>query len=164
MVALAAALAVSLWLGTALPAAELPPELPLWPKPPADYPNPGKVTEKVRSYKTPGSPTGWNRAFRSVSAATYSIHRPEEPNGVGVVICPGGGFRDVWLDREGHDLAIWLKGHGVTSMVLKYRTRLAGDTNRANTWPRYLLAVQADARQAIRTFRTQAKSLGVRPN
>ena len=162
VVAFAAALAVSLWLGTVLPAAELPPELPLWPKPPADYPNTGKIKEKVRSYKSPGSPSGLNRAFSSVSAPTYSIHRPQEPNGVGVVICPGGGFRDVWLDREGHHLAIWLKQRNVTCMVLKYRTRLAGDTNRANTWPRYLLAVQADARQAIRTFRKQAKSLGVR--
>lgn len=164
LAALAVALAASALFGPALQAAELPPELPLWPKPPQDYPNTGKIKEKVRSYKTPGSPTGQNRAFSSVSAPTYSIHRPEKPSGVGVVICPGGGFRDVWLDREGHDLAIWLKGHGVTSMVLKYRTRLAGDTNRANTWPKCPLAVQADATQAIRTFRKQAKALGVRPD
>ena len=164
LAALAVALAASALFGPALQAAELPPELPLWPKPPQDYPNTGKIKEKVRSYKTPGSPTGQNRAFSSVSAPTYSTHRPAKPNGLGVVICPGGGFRDVWLDREGHDLAIWLKKRNVTSMVLKYRTRLAGDTNRTNTWPKYLLAVQADARQAIRIFRTQAKSLGVRPD
>jgi acetyl esterase/lipase len=83
---------------------------------------------------------------------------------VGVVICPGGGFRDVWLDREGHDLAIWLKERNVTSMVLKYRTRLANDTNPANTWPNYFRAVQADARQAIRILRKAAPALGVRPN
>ena len=164
MVAFAAALAVSLWLGTALPAAELPPELPLWPKPPAEYPNTGKIKEKVRSYKAKGSPSGLNRAFSSVSAPTYSIHRPKSPNGVGVVICPGGGFRDVWIDREGHDLAIWLKERNVTSLVLKYRTRLAGDTNPENTWPKYLRAVQADARQAIRILRKAASALGLRPN
>jgi hypothetical protein len=45
---------------------------------------------------------------------TVACHRPEKPNGVGLVICPGGGFRDIWIDREGHDLAIWLKDHGVT--------------------------------------------------
>jgi len=162
LAALAVALAASALFGPALQAAELPPELPLWPKPPKDYPNTGKIKEKVRSYKTPGSPTGQNRAFSSVSAPTYSIHRPANPNGLGVVVCPGGGFRDVWIDREGHDLAIWLKERNVTSLVLKYRTRLAGDTNPANTWPKYHLAVQADARQAIRILRKQAPALGLR--
>jgi acetyl esterase/lipase len=75
------------------------------------------------------------------------------------VICPGGGFRDVWLDREGNDLAIWLKDHGVTSLVLKYRTRLPNDKSPANTWQNYQHAVQADGRQAIRILRKQASEL-----
>jgi len=83
---------------------------------------------------------------------------------VGVVICPGGGFRDIWIDREGHDLAIWLNERNVTSLVLKYRTRLANDTNPANTWPNYLRAVQADARQAIRILRKAAPTLALQPN
>jgi len=46
----------------------------------------------------PASPFGLNRAFSLVSLPAYGIHRPENPNGVGVVICPGGGFRDVRAD------------------------------------------------------------------
>ncbi len=157
-------LLATLSVGPSLRAAELPAESPLWDEPPQDYPNKAKVKERLRSHKSPGSPSGLNRAFSSVSAPTYSIHRPKKPNGVGVVICPGGGFRDVWIDREGHDLAIWLKARNVTSLVLKYRTRLAGDTNRANTWPKYLQAVQADARQAIRVLRKRAKTLGLKPD
>jgi len=160
-----AASIVALCIGPSLRAGELPAHRPLWTKLPPDYPNQSDIKEQVRSYKAPsGSPSGSNRAFSSVSAPTYSIHRPAKPNGVGVVICPGGGFRDVWLDREGHDLAIWLKKHNVTSLVLKYRTRLANDANPANTWPKYLRAVQADARQAIRILRKQAPVLGLQAN
>jgi len=79
------------------------------------------------------------------------------------VICPGGGFRDVWIDREGHDLAIWLKDHNVTSLVLKYRTRPAEITSR-EMWQNYQNAVQADGRQAIRILREQAGKLGLQPN
>ena len=105
-----ATLIATLSLSTRLSAVELPPELPLWKNESPEYPIRLEVEEQVRSHKSqPGSPTGQNRAFSSVSSPTYSIHRPQNPNGVGLVICPGGCFRDVWLDREGHDLAIWLK-------------------------------------------------------
>ena len=154
-----------LFLGTPLQAVDLPPELPLWEKPTPDYAIREDVKEQVRSYKAqPGSPSGLNRVFSSVSSPTYSIHRPRNPNGVGLVICPGGGFRDVWLDREGHDLAIWLKNHNVTSLVLKYRTRLANDKSSANAWQNYQRVVQADGRQAIRVLRKQAEGLGLQPN
>ena len=154
----------ALFVGPSLQAADLPAEHPLWDTLPSDYPNTAGIKEQVRSHKAPASPSGSNRAFSSVSVPTYSIHRPARPNGVGVVICPGGGFRDMWIDREGHDLAIWLKGRNVTCLVLKYRTRLANDTHSANTWPSYLHAVQADARQAIRVLRRQAKVLGLQPD
>ena len=154
-----------LFLGTPLQAVDLPPELPLWEKPTPDYAIREDVKEQVRSYKAqPGSPSGLNRVFSSVSSPTYSIHRPRNPNGVGLVICPGGGFRDVWLDREGHDLAIWLKNHNVTSLVLKYRTRLANDKSSANAWQNYQRVVQADGRQAIRVLRKQAEGLGLKTN
>ena len=123
---------VELSLGTPLQAVDLPPELPLWEKSSPEHPIRHDVKEQVRSVQAQsGSPSGLNRAFSSVSTPTYSIHRPRNPNGVGLVICPGGGFRDVWLDREGHDLAIWLKDHNVTSLVLKYRTFVAADKSPA---------------------------------
>jgi len=148
-------------LGSPLQAAGLPPELPLWEKPTGRQ----DVKEQMRAVKVrPGSPSGLNRAFSFVSEPTYSIHRPKKPNGVGLVICPGGGFRDVWLDREGHDLAIWLKAHNVTSLVLKYRTRLDNGNITANGFQTYLRAVQADGRQAIRVLRRRASALGLKPN
>ena len=101
--------AVMLSVGPSLQAAELPDELPLWENPPGEYSLGQDVKEQIRSYTPrPGAPSGSNRVFSSVSSPTYSIHRPKNPNGVGLVICPGGGFKDVWIDHEGHDLAIWL--------------------------------------------------------
>jgi acetyl esterase/lipase len=113
-----------------------------------------------------GSPSGLNRVFRNVTEATFTIHRPdpEKVNGVGLVICPGGGYSDVWLDREGHDLAIRLKEHGVTSLVLKYRTNSGGlHDKRAFPWEIYLPEVVADAHQALRTLRLQAEELKIDP-
>jgi acetyl esterase/lipase len=152
-------------LGTPLQAVDLPQELPLWDKLPRDHAIRHDVKEQVRSYKArPGCPSGLNRVFSSVSLPTYSLHRPKNPNGVGLVICPGGGFRNVWIDREGHDLAIWLKDHNVTSLVLKYRTFVASDKNPENTWQNYQRIVQADGRQAIRILRKRASELGLQPN
>ena len=158
------AFVVMLSIGPTLCAVELPEELPLWEKVPGDYAIAQDIKEEVRSYKArPGAPSGSNRVFSFVSSPTYSIHRPKKPNGIGLVICPGGGFRDVWIDREGHDLAIWLKRHGVTSLVLKYRTRPT-DLSGPNTWRGYQRAVRADGWQAIRILRIQAKDLGLKPD
>ncbi len=161
---LLAALTATLSLGTPLSASELPPELPLWDDRSPAHAFQRDDEEQVRSHKAqPSSPSGQNRAFSSVSSPTYSLHRPEKPNGVGLVICPGGGFRDIWIDREGHDLAIWLKDHNVTSLVLKYRTRPAEITSR-EVWQNYQSSVQADGRQAIRILREQAKDLDLDPH
>ena len=147
-------------LGPAPQAADLPPELPLWEKP-----DPQSVEEQVKVHKVrPDAPSGSNRVVSMVSTPTYSIHRPEKPNGVGLVICPGGGFRVLCLDREGHDLAVWLKKHGVTSLVLKYRTRLDNGNITADGFQRYLRSVRADGWQAVRILRKQAADLGLQPD
>ena len=162
---LSGAVITVLSLGPSLEAVELPPERPLWEKPPQDYAMRDDVKEQVRSYKPrSGAPSESNRVFSSVSSPTYSIHHPQNPNGVGLVICPGGGFRDVWLDREGHDLAIRLKDHNITCLVLKYRTRLPNDTQSKDAWQHYLRAVRGDGRQAVRILRERASDLGLQPD
>jgi acetyl esterase/lipase len=147
--------------------AELPEEKPLWPEGARGNPIQYEKAEGTRANDpAPGSPSEKNRVFRNVSKATFSIHRPdpEKANGVGLVICPGGGYTDVWLDREGHDLALRLKEHGVTSLVLKYRTNTGGlHDARAFPWDTYVPEVVADAHQALRTLRLQADELRVDP-
>ena len=95
-------------------------ELPLWPDGIPD--NPISYTkDMVRSEGVNEiSPSQMNRVFSQVSEPTYMLYQPGKNivNGVAVVICPGGGFRDVWFDREGVDFAIWLAEKGITSLVL----------------------------------------------
>jgi acetyl esterase/lipase len=46
------------------------------------------------------------------------------PNGstrAAVVVVPGGGHRELWMDHEGYSVARYLAAHGVAAFVLKYR-------------------------------------------
>ena len=157
-------LAVTLSVGTPLLAAEMPPEMPLWEGGPPAHAFELDAKEQVRSLEAqPGSPSGLNRVYSSVSMPTYSIHRPANPNGVGLVICPGGGFLDVWIDVNGHDLAIWLEDYNVTSLVLKYRTR-PNHLSSPDAWQSYQRSVQSDGRRAIRILRKQADDLNLQSN
>jgi acetyl esterase/lipase len=61
--------------------------------------------------------------LRNVSEPTLSVFRPEKPNGIGVIVCPGGGWRILAWEHEGLDVARWLTAHGYTAFLLKYRVR-----------------------------------------
>lgn len=39
-----------------------------------------------------------------------------------VIVCPGGGYRYVVIDKEGSHIAEWLNSIGITALLLKYRT------------------------------------------
>jgi acetyl esterase/lipase len=143
--------------------AQLPRELPLWKNGIPD--NPVKYKEeKMRSesYRQ-SSLSRMNRVFSCVSTPAYIIHKPEKGtgNGVAMVVCPGGGFRDVWFDREGNDFGLWLAQHGVTALVLKYRTYNTDAEGFKLPVSQYFTEVYADAKQAINILRSNAKELGL---
>ncbi len=81
-----------------------------------------------------------------------TVHRPAKPNGTAVVICPGGGYGGLVTGAEGHGIAAWLNGHGITGVVLEYRMP-AG---------RHAVPL-LDAQRAIRTVRTNAKAWSLDP-
>jgi acetyl esterase/lipase len=66
-----------------------------------------------------------------------------------VLVCPGGGYRNVVMLKEGVRIAQWLNRHGFSAFVLKYR----------------LAPVEAvqDARRAMRTMRQQAAKYRIDP-
>ena len=68
-----------------------------------------------------------------------------------VIIIPGGGHREMWVDHEGHNLARWLSAHGIVACVLKYR--LAREPNSTYTVDEHALA---DTKRAIRFVRSRA--------
>ena len=146
--------------------AQLPGEQPLWPNGILNNPIQYKEEKlKVNDYRK-SSVSQSNRVFSCVSVPTYIIHKPEKgkANGVALVICPGGGFRDVWFDREGNDLGLWLTQYGVTSLVLKYRTYNPDAEGSSQSWREYFPHVYADAKQAIYILRSQAADLGIDEN
>jgi endo-1,4-beta-xylanase len=94
-----------------------------------------------------------------------SIHNPsitpyfpskEKETGAAVIIAPGGGHRELWIDHEGYDPAKWFSDRGIAIFVLKYR--LARDSNSTYTIDKDELA---DIQRAIRLVRSRAKEWGV---
>jgi acetyl esterase/lipase len=61
--------------------------------------------------------------LRNISEPTLTVFRPETPNGTGIIVCPGGGWRILAWEHEGLDVARWLAAHGYTAFLLKYRVR-----------------------------------------
>src|SRR6202000_1136904 len=59
--------------------------------------------------------------LRNVSEPTLRVFRPQTPNGVGVIVCPGGGWRILTMAHEGIEAAHWLTALGYTVFLLKYR-------------------------------------------
>lgn len=49
------------------------------------------------------------------------LYRPEKPNGIAIVMCPGGGYDHLAINHEGHDMADWFISQGITYGVLQYR-------------------------------------------
>jgi len=87
---------------------------------------------------------------------TLTVHRPpaERATGTGVVICPGGGYTALAMEKEGHDVARWFNSLGITAFVLKYRLG-----------PRYRHpAPIRDAQRALRHVRAEAEAYGIAPD
>ena len=63
------------------------------------------------------------RMLRNCSEPTLTVFAPQhvKPNGVGVIVCPGGGWRILAWEHEGIDVARWLADRGYTAFLLKYR-------------------------------------------
>ena len=141
-------------------------EMPLWPggipDNPVRYAEESVHTEEANE----GSMCEHYRVYSQVSEPAYQLIRPAEgkANGVGMVICPGGGFRVLCYDREGIDLGLWLAERGITSLVLKYRTYNSDTPGFSLDRDVYNGEVYADARQAIHTLRSRAGELGIDPD
>ena len=54
------------------------------------------------------------------SVAVY-LPTPDTATGASVVVIPGGGHAELWIDHEGYSVAAFLASHGVAAFVLKYR-------------------------------------------
>jgi acetyl esterase/lipase len=71
-----------------------------------------------------------------------------------VIVCPGGGYVNLSMDKEGSQIAQFLNSIGVTAFVLKYRLG-----------PKYHHPIElGDAQRAIRSVRAKAAEYRVMPD
>lgn len=95
---------------------------------------------------------------QKVVKPTLTIYKPKKPNGTAIVICPGGGYRHLAMDKEGFKVAEWLNMLGVTAIVLKYR--LPSDSIMENK----SVGPLQDAQEAMRYVRRHAAALNIDPS
>ncbi|WP_046245690.1 alpha/beta hydrolase [Hymenobacter terrenus] len=88
---------------------------------------------------------------------TAYLPAPGAANGTAIIICPGGGYGLLAIDKEGYDVAKRLNEMGVAAFVLKYR--LPNDQSQ----PDKSITPLLDAQQALRVVRQQAAKYKVNP-
>jgi len=95
----------------------------------------------------------------NVFVPSISVHLPEEGKATGcaVVICPGGGYGLLAIDKEGHDIARWFTERGVAGIVLKYRMPRPEGHVFGHEAP------LADCRKAFQITRARSKEWGIDP-
>lgn len=95
---------------------------------------------------------------RNVHNPSITAYFPEKPNGMAVLICPGGGHENLVFNSEGRDAAEYFTSIGVTAFVLKYRlAREAGSPYKLETH------VKQDVERAMRLIRSKAIEFKIDP-
>lgn len=133
-----------------------------------------KWTYNEKSINTPGAEIVYN-----VSHPTLTVYRPASDisTGTAMVVCPGGGFYILAMDREGKDVTSYLLKKGITVFLLKYRLGQSFTANPARELTESLtkgsfvekiaplipLSV-ADGREAIKYVRAHAAEYHISPS
>lgn len=133
---------MSLLFVTTMLSAQKPVELLLWPN---GAPNTNGLTGAQEDLE--------GGRVANIVNPSITVYRPANPNGMAIIMCPGGGYGRLAMQHEGHDMAAWLTAQGITYAVLKYRM-----PNGHNEVP------LSDAEQAIRIVREYAKEWGINPH
>ncbi len=133
----------------ALFAQTTPPVIPLWPNGAPGFESRKDIPEQAASY--------WVKNINNPSLTVF-LPPKEKANGTAVVICPGGGFRELVFGAEGVDPAKYFNDLGIAAFVLKYR--LFRETNSVYT----IENPHEDGLRAMRLVRSRAGEWGVDPN
>jgi acetyl esterase/lipase len=78
----------------------------------------------------PGTENRKNNERWEDSTHVYDIYQPDltaflvekrEIPSPAIIICPGGGYRQLAIEKEGYKIARWLNKNNISAFVLKYR-------------------------------------------
>ncbi len=141
-----------------LSAAERGEEIRLWAKgaPGSEGITAAEVSTPSRAAKY----SKWPGNFTVTHYPSIYVFLPpkEKATGAAMIVAPGGGHRQLVMEKEGWEVADWLNERGIAAFVLKYRlARIPGST--------YSLPkeVYADAARSVRLVRGRATEWGVDP-
>jgi acetyl esterase/lipase len=141
------------------PQAAEPLVLELWPGP---VPGDAGIDGEERSRIHDSHLVGKTRLITNVTRPSLTVYRPPAATNTGtaMLICPGGGYHDLFWDLEGEEVAAWLNSQGMAGIILKYRVpRRPGDTMGVPA-PGPLL----DAQRAVSMVRHHAAEWGIDPH
>jgi len=101
-----------------------------------------------------------DHVISNVNQPSITVYLPpkEKATGAAVVIIPGGGHVEIWIEHEGYAVANWLNEHGVAGFVLKYHLAHAKGST-------YTIEGDElhDVQRAIRLVRSRAGEWGIDP-
>jgi acetyl esterase/lipase len=99
-----------------------------------------------------------DRIIDRVSHPYLVVYRPARPNGMALLVTPGGGYGRIVLDKEGTALVPDLvERGGLTLFVLRYRLPAEGHPGQRDV-------PLADAQRAMRLIRAHASEYGIDPH
>lgn len=125
------------------------PTLRLWPAIPQAAP---RITERSNDPALP------DRIIEDVRDPYLVVYRPPRPNGIALLVTPGGGYARIVLDKEGTALVPqFVESAGFTLFVLRYRLPDASHGEGAD-------APVVDAQRAMRLIRAHAADYGIDPH
>ena len=101
-----------------------------------------------------GAPGALGAAPEDQPALTPFVLPKGRGTGSAIVVCPGGSYQHLAMEKEGSDVAKWLNSVGVSAFVLQYRLG-----------PRYHHPIELhDAQRALRIVRSRAAQYGFDAN
>ncbi len=121
---------------------------------------PGEIVSK--DYKeelkldNDGNVSGVNKV--AVPTLTIFLADKNTNSGTSVIICPGGGYGHLAINKEGYKVAKWLNSIGISAFVLKYR--LPSDLIMKDQ----SIGPLQDVQETVRTLRRNAEKWNIDPS
>ena len=131
-------------------AAEAPQVIPLWANGTPGFEERRHEPEQAASY--------WVKNVHNPSLTVF-LPPKEKATGAAVIVCPGGGFKELGFNGEGVAPAMYLTNLGIAAFALKYR--LPRETNSPYSLPK---TAREDGQRAMRVVRSHAQEWGLDPN
>ena len=129
-------------------------EIPLWQN------IPGAIKSIDYKEEITKDDDGVISGLSKVSQPTLTVFLADQSssNGTAVIICPGGGYLHLAINKEGYKIAKWFNSFGISAFVLKYR--MPSDL----TMKDKTIGPLQDAQEAIRMVRRNATKWHLDPN